>query len=171
MTQLSRVRAALLAACAVSLIAVAGCTPLESVTGGVESPVALPQQTPEIIGPQPCDVATERGVGEAIGAQIDALRAGDFDAAYLFAAPDFRAGVPLAAFEGIIRQGFPSLLEASSFSLSGCIVDPRQALAETTVTVRTTSQEVTTLRYVVTELPEGWRILAAQPVAAVSQGS
>jgi hypothetical protein len=135
----------------------------------VESAPAEQERGPT--GPQPCDVATERAVGAAIGAQIDALRAGDFATAYLLAAPQFRAEISEDTFEAIIRDGFDALLQASSFTLSQCQVNPSQSLAETTVTLRTTSAEVTTLRYLTIELPEGWRILAAEPVAPVTLGT
>ena len=157
-----------ISACAIATALIAGCSSpeLSASTPEVDEP-ASEQPT----GLQPCDVATEAAVGDTIGSQIDALRDGEFETAYLLAAPDFQAGVPLDAFETIIRRGFPGLLEASNFTLSGCLVDPSQSLAETIVTLRTADEDVITLRYQVRELQEGWRILGATPVAPVSQGT
>lgn len=159
-------------------VVISACAMVSAFMTGCSSP-ELPPPAPEAderaseqpTGLQPCDVATERAVGDTIGSQIDALREGDFETAYVLAAPDFQAGVPLDAFETIIRRGFPGLLDASNFTLSGCLVDPSQSLAETVVTLRTADEDVITLRYQVRELPEGWRILGATPVAPVSQGT
>jgi hypothetical protein len=158
----------LFSACAIASALITGCSSLEPSA----TPPEVDAQTGEQpTGLRPCDVATERAVGDTIGSQIDALREGDFETAYVLAAPDFQAGVPLDAFETIIRRGFPGLLDASNFTLSGCLVDPSQSLAETVVTLRTADEDVITLRYQVRELPEGWRILGATPVAPVSQGT
>lgn len=161
-------RASVFGTLVIALTLITGCS-------SVGNPPTIPEMgeptADQPPGLQPCGVATERAVGETISSQIDALRAGDFDSAYQLAAPDFQAGVPLDAFEAIIRQGFSGLLEATSVTLSECLVDPSRSLAETTVTLRTTSQDVLTLRYTVTEITEGWRILGAEPVAAVSLGT
>lgn len=161
---------AFLGGLALALAALTGCSPAELAVAE-EPPVIDEPQQPEVPGLQPCNVSTEAAVGETIGTQIDALRAEDYRAAYLLAAPSFQAGISLEAFELIIRQGFSSLLEADSYTLSNCVVDPSTSLAQTTVTLRTVDQDVLTLRYLVTELPEGWRILGAEPVAPVSQGT
>lgn len=168
---LTRHRAAAAVGCALAVFAVIGCAPVENDPDEAALAVVDEPQKTDVPGLQPCDVATESAVGETIGTQIEALQAEDFRVAYLLAAPDFQAGISLEAFELIIRQGFPSLLEAASFTLSDCLVDPSRSLAETTVTLRTADQEVLTLRYLVTEVPEGWRILGAEPIAPVTLGT
>jgi hypothetical protein len=66
--------------------------------------------------PGPCDVVNEREMGETIGAQITALRARDYAAAYEWAAPAFQMNVPLEVFEIVIQDGYSSLLESRSHS-------------------------------------------------------
>lgn len=149
-----------------------GCTAPQ---GFPEPPVQEPQTSSpeELLAPglQPCTPDVERAVGGTIRAQIDAFGQGDFDGAYALSAPQFRLSVAREAFEVLIRQGFDSLLSASSVTLSQCIFDPSDDAAETTVTVRTTSDDVVTLRYLLTLTADGWRILAAAPTPPVSVGT
>ena len=114
--------------------------------------------------PTPCDVVTERAMGNTIGTQIDAFRAGDFEAAYQMAAPAFRATVSVEAFEVVITGGYQHLLEAQSHALSDCIMFPH-GLANTVVTVRTASDTTSTYYYEMVDTDEGWRILGAATIA------
>jgi len=141
-----------------------------------EEPVleTLPETTSEEpskpTAPGPCDAASERAMAATIGAQIEALAAGDFEQAYQWAAPAFQVSVPVEVFETVIRQGYPSLLAARSHTLSDCVLFP-QDLGNTVVTVRTTSQEVFTLYYQLVNTDQGWRILGAAEIAPVSSGT
>jgi hypothetical protein len=120
--------------------------------------------------PGPCDVVNERAMGETIGAQITALRAGDYAAAYEWAAPAFQMNVPLEVFEIVIQDGYSSLLESRSHTLSDCVLFP-QDLGNTVVTVRTVSGEVFTYYYEMINTDQGWRILGAAEIAPVSSGA
>ncbi len=123
-----------------------------------------PSSTPA--APGPCDVSTERDMGATIGSQIDAFRAGDFEAAYDMAAPSFQDSVSLEAFQTVITTGYESLLDAQSHRLSDCVVFP-QRLANTVVTVRTTSGSTSTYYYEMVNTDKGWRILGATGIAPV----
>lgn len=120
--------------------------------------------------PGPCDVVNEREMGESIGAQITALRVGDYAAAYEWAAPAFQMNVPLEVFEMVIQDGYSSLLESRSHTLSDCVLFP-QDLGNTVVTVRTVSGEVFTYYYEMINTEQGWRILGAAEIAPVSSGA
>jgi hypothetical protein len=120
--------------------------------------------------PSPCDIDNERAMGETIGAQIDALRAGDYAGAYEWAAPAFQMNVPLEVFEIVIQDGYSSLLEARSQTLSDCVLFP-QDLGNTVVTVRTISGGVFTYYYELINTDQGWRILGAAEIAPVSSGT
>jgi len=120
--------------------------------------------------PGPCDVVNEREMGETIGAQITALRVGDYVAAYEWAAPAFQMNVPLEVFEIVIQDGYSSLLESRSHTLSDCVLFPSD-LGNTVVTVRTVSGEVFTYYYEMINTDEGWRILGAAEIAPVSSGA
>ena len=120
--------------------------------------------------PGPCDVDKERAMAATIGAQIDALSLGDFAGAYEWAAPAFQMNVPLEVFEIVIQDGYSSLLEARSHTLSDCVVFP-QDLGNTVVTVRTVSGGVFTYYYELINTDQGWRILGAAEIAPVSSGT
>ena len=120
--------------------------------------------------PGPCDVGNERAMATTIGAQIDALSLGDFAGAYEWAAPAFQMNVPLEVFEIVIQDGYSSLLEARSHTLSDCVVFP-QELGNTVVTVRTVSGGVFTYYYELINTDQGWRILGAAEIAPVSSGT
>jgi hypothetical protein len=120
--------------------------------------------------PGPCDVDNERAMAATIGAQIDALSLGDFAGAYEWAAPAFQMNVPLEVFEIVIQDGYSSLLEARSHTLSDCVVFP-QELGNTVVTVRTVSGGVFTYYYELINTDQGWRILGAAEIAPVSSGT
>jgi len=120
--------------------------------------------------PGPCDVDNERAMAATIGAQIDALSLGDFAGAYEWAAPAFQMNVPLEVFEIVIQDGYSSLLEARSHTLSDCVLFP-QELGNTVVTVRTVSGGVFTYYYELINTDQGWRILGAAEIAPVSSGT
>ena len=155
-----------------SALVLGGCASEDS----SNPPPAEPQgeqetsETAPLSAPAPCDVANERDMGESIGAQIDALRAGDFAAAYAWAAPSFQMNVSLEVFEIVIQDGYSSLLESRSHTLSDCVLFPRD-LGNTVVTVRTVSGEVFTYYYEMINTDEGWRILGAAEIAPVSSGA
>ena len=112
----------------------------------------------------------ERAMAATIGAQIDALSLGDFAGAYEWAAPAFQMNVPLEVFEIVIQDGYSSLLEARSHTLSDCVLFP-QDLGNTVVTVRTVSGGVFTCYYELINTDQGWRILGAAEIAPVSSGT
>ena len=127
-------------------------------------------EPPVPAAPGPCDVDNERAMAATIGAQIDALSLGDFAGAYEWAAPAFQMNVPLEVFEIVIQDGYSSLLEARSHTLSDCVVFP-QDLGNTVVTVRTVSGRVFTYYYELINTDQGWRILGAAEIAPVSSGT
>jgi len=155
-----------------SALVMSGCAPAET------NPAPPPETSIETdttepaprSAPGPCDVANEREMGESIGAQIAALRAGDYAAAYEWAAPAFQMNVPLEVFEIVIQDGYSSLVESRSHTLSDCVLFP-QDLGNTVVTLRTVSGEVFTYYYEMINTEEGWRILGAAEIAPVSSGA
>ena len=128
------------------------------------------EDSSNLTAPAPCDGENERAMSATIGAQIDALRAGNFSEAYSWAAPAFQQNVTEEMFERVIREGYSSLLESRSHTLSDCVLFPRD-LGNTVVTVTTVSGEVYTYYYELIKTAEGWRILGAAEIAPVSSGA
>lgn len=52
-------------------------------------------------------------------AQLDAFRAGDYDRAYTFASATIREQFGRAAFERMVRLGYPQIAEPDSFTVDG----------------------------------------------------
>lgn len=155
-----------------SALVLSGCAPTEP-NPATPQETSIETETTEPApqsAPGPCDVVNEREMGDTIGAQITALRAGDYAAAYEWAAPAFQMNVPLEVFEIVIQDGYSSLLESRSHTLSDCVLFPRD-LGNTVVTVRTVSGEVFTYYYEMINTDEGWRILGAAEIAPVSSGA
>ncbi len=153
-------------------LTLAGCAPASPPLESEPEPTldAEPPPPSAPTAPGGCDVSAERAMAATIGAQIDALSLGDFDGAYELAAPAFQMNVPLEVFEIVIQNGYSSLLEARSHTLSDCVLFP-QDLGNTVVTVRTVSGEVFTYYYELINTDQGWRILGAAEIAPVSSGT
>ena len=62
------------------------------------------------------DVAAARAT---VLAQLEAFRAGDFDRAYTYASATIREQFGRAAFERMVRLGYPQIAEPASFSVDG----------------------------------------------------
>jgi hypothetical protein len=115
--------------------------------------------------PIPCDPATEAAVAAPVAAQLDALAAGDFVAAYAQASPFFRTVVPQGRFEALIRDGYPELLDVAAWRLEGCTVLNRRAVMVVGLTTRPGARR--TLAYELSDTDEGWRIDGAQDAVAL----
>lgn len=109
----------------------------------------------------PCDDDVKDAIDATIGAQAQAFRDGDFEAAFALASPSFQAGFTVDVFARLIRLNYPQLLTADNARSGSCEVDNNNALATILVRFETASDPAYTLRYVL-ELVEGqWRISGA----------
>lgn len=161
-----------LASALLVVLTLAGCAPA-SPPAESEPETTLDTETPPPSAPTApggCDISTERAMAATIGAQIDALSLGDYAAAYEWSAPAFQMNVSLEVFEIVIQNGYSSLLDARSHTLSDCVLFP-QDLGNTVVTVRTIAGGVFTYYYELINTDQGWRILGAAEIAPVSSGT
>ena len=154
------------------VLTLAGCAPPSpSVESEPETLMEADPSPPSApTAPRGCDISSERAMAATVGAQIDALSQGDYAGAYEWAAPAFQMNVPLEVFEIVIQDGYSSLLEARSHTLSDCVLFP-QDLGNTVVTVRTVSGGVFTYYYELINTDQGWRILGAAEIAPVTSGT
>jgi hypothetical protein len=131
-------------------------TPEPDTGSGEEPDSGMPELTLS-----PCDEVVKGAIDATIGAQTQAFRDGDFDAAYALASPSFQAGVPLDVFSSLIRLNYPQLLTADNARSGSCEADVPNGLATILVRFVTSSDPAYTLRYVM-ELVEGqWRVSGA----------
>lgn len=115
----------------------------------------------------PCDDDVKDSIDATIGAQAQAFRDGDFEAAFDLASPSFQAGFTVDVFARLIRLNYPQLLTAENARSGSCEVDNDNGLATILVRFETASDPTYTLRYVM-ELVEGqWRISGANQEAPV----
>jgi hypothetical protein len=126
-------------------------------------PDSADEVTPEapaiVLGP--CDEINKAAIDATIGAQTQAFRDGDFDAAYALASPSFQAGIPIDLFSSLIRSSYSQLLTADNARSGSCEADVVNGVATILVRFETSSDPAYTLRYVM-ELVEGqWRISGA----------
>ena len=109
----------------------------------------------------PCDDGVKDAIDAIIGAQTQAFRDGDFDAAYALASPGFQAGIPVGVFTRIIRLNYPQLLTAENARSGSCEADLSFGLATILVRFDTASDPQYTLRYVMEMVDDQWRISGA----------
>lgn len=146
-------------------------TPVVEVPDNSPTPKPVDPDEPQPVTPQlmlaPCDDGVKNAIDATIGAQAQAFRDGDFDAAYALASPGFQAGMPLDIFARLIRLNYPQLLTADNARSGSCEADVENGLATILVRFDTSSDPNYTLRYIV-ELVEGqWRISAANQETVV----
>jgi hypothetical protein len=116
--------------------------------------------TPELML-RACEEDIKQDIDRTIGAQTQAFRDGNFDAAYALASPSFQAGIPVEAFARLIRLNYPQLLTADNARSGSCEVDATDSIATIVVRFDTASDPEYTLRYVVEWVGDQWRISGA----------
>ena len=79
------------------------------------------------------DEKLQQQVIKVIGGQLAAFRQEDYPAAYAFAAADFKAQVTLAAFERLVKTGFPQIARSRSAEYGIILENGREAEAEVTI--------------------------------------
>lgn len=146
-------------------------TPVVEVPDNSPTPEPVEPDEPQQVTPQlvlsPCGDGVKDAIDATIGAQTQAFRDGDFDAAYALASPSFQAGITVDLFARLIRLNYPQLLTADNARSGSCEADVENGLATILVRFDTSSDPNYTLRYVV-ELVEGqWRISGANQETVV----
>jgi hypothetical protein len=137
-------------------VEVAPATPDE-----LPAPSETPEAPPPAVVLRACEENIKQDIDRTIGAQTQAFRDGDFDAAYALASPSFQAGIPVEVFARLIRLNYPQLLTANNARSGSCEVDATDSIATILVRFETTSDPAYTLRYVVEWVGDQWRISGA----------
>ena len=100
---------------------------------------------------------TRDEVRAVVEAQLAALRAGDFEAAYDFASAGIRRQFDARLFAAMIRRGYPALLRPGQSDL-GIVRDDGADQAQILVTVTDRQGRSTVYRYLLEKEEAGWRI-------------
>jgi len=121
---------------------------------------SLPGEAPEPSSSS-CSDDTREAIEDTVVGQVSAFSDGDFETAYTYASPSFRAGVPLDVFGQIIRTNYPQLLDASNARSGPCDADLTNGLATIVMAFNTQDDPSYTLRYVLERVDEQWLISGA----------
>jgi hypothetical protein len=91
-----------------------------------------------------------------INSQLAAFRKGDYAGAYNFAALGLRTRMSPAAFEQMMKDGYPQIAQSRDASF-GVILD-NGARAAVSVGIKSASGRMVHYQYLLTREPAGWRI-------------
>jgi hypothetical protein len=112
------------------------------------------------------DRTDPKGAAEPVVKQLEAFRRDDFDAAFTFASGMIRAQFDRAAFETMVRRGYPEIARSTFAAVTKTELDS-PGLAYVTVKIRgANGQAVEALYELIWE--DGWRIngVVTRPDAA-----
>jgi len=103
------------------------------------------------------EAAVVRAATEPVMRQLEAFRRGDFEAAYGFASASIRELFDPAAFEQMVRGGYPEIARSVSATVAGAHV-----LSDTTVYLRVriggANGQMVEAVYEMVREAQGWRI-------------
>lgn len=101
--------------------------------------------------------AVRTNVKIVVTAQLKALQARDFDAAYTYAARGIKAQFDRPLFAALMERGYAPLLQHQTVDI-GVVRDDGAGLAQVTITVIDPQQRRTTYRYALVQEDVNWRI-------------
>ena len=165
---------ALLAGCAGSSEPQASETSIEPEQTQSASPTPTdtePSEEPEAQEPIACSEIAQVGIESTINSQTQAFSNEDFELAYTFASPSFRANVTLNSFVGIIAGSYGPLISSSTLSFRDCYTNPDESLGVIDVRFVQGGEDVYGLRYLMVETPDGWRVEGASNLEVVGKGA
>ena len=94
--------------------------------------------------------------------QMEAIRDGDYDRAYSFAAPGLQRGSDRKRFEAMIRRDYPVVAENTGFSLGDIMHDDDSAAVN--VAVSDATGRVVYYQYRLGLEKDGWRVQGVAPL-------
>ena len=102
------------------------------------------------------DEPVKRELTRVISSQLAAFRKGDYAGAYDFAATGLKTRLSPAAFERMVRDGYPVITHSSAANF-GLILDNGDH-AVVTVGVRDATGRMSHYQYLLMREPDGWKI-------------
>lgn len=152
-----------------------GAAPAESIESSPEAEPSL-SQTPEPLesedaGPLPCETEVQADISMVIDTQIAAFGAEDFELAYSYASPYFRASVSLEQFIQIIDGSYGPLIGSSNLVFSDCLVNEDGSVALINGKFIQANNEVYGLKYLMINPGDGWKVQGASNLSVVGEGA
>ena len=144
----------------------------EQTQSATPSPTATesPEQ-PESQEPIGCTESIQGGIESTINNQTQAFSQEDFELAYTYASPSFRANVTLNSFVGIIAGSYGPLISSSTLAFRDCYTNLEASLGVIDVSFVQGGEDVYGLRYLMVETPDGWRVEGASNLEVVGKGA
>jgi hypothetical protein len=162
-----------------SLLVISGCTQATFLDVQEPEPRAsqaepAPRQSenPEAnSGPIACNQSIQEAIEETVRSQTRAFADNNYELAYSFASPSFRANVSLEGFVSIISGSYGPLIESSQLRFSDCLLSTNSGLALIDVSFLQSDKFVYALRYLMTDTQDGWRVDGASNLEVVGEGT
>jgi hypothetical protein len=107
-------------------------------------------------GLKPSDMKTRDALHAVITGQLDAFRAGDYRAAYVFADREIRSQFPLERFEQMVKTAYPTIAQSVSANFGLTFDDGDEAVVN--VRVVGADQKTIAYQYMLRRDGEAWRI-------------
>lgn len=131
-----------------------------------------PEQSPtETVKLVECGQREQDLIESTIDSQTASFAADDFQDAYSYASPSFKANVSLDAFIQIINGSYGPLISSSNLQYSNCVADTNLGLGFIDVRFTQSGTEVYALKYTMVSVDQGWRVDGAGNLEAIGQGS
>lgn len=167
---------------AVSVFALLGCSSPPVEMGAADSPSTTPpvpspqSESPPVESPpeepetvevlESCTDQQLSGAQYTVTSQTDALRDGDFDAAYSYASPGFQSVVTLEQFSALILASYQPLLAANAtLEFGECLVGNGAEQLAIDVVLRGSGENALGLRYILVDGEQGWSVDGASNIA------
>lgn len=165
-----------------SLGLLAACTPTSDMVGQQAEVEATTQpettQTPTESEPEaqeatpgPCSSEAAAGIESTISSQISAFGTGDFELAHSYASETFRSRVSVEEFIFIIESSYGPLIETSELAFSNCVTDSAETVGIVDARFIQGSNDVYSLRYLMSNGDDGWKVEGASNLAIVGEGA
>jgi hypothetical protein len=157
-----------------------GCTqvsvessPTPTFRDEAENEAAAPEESnsPAQEGPGPCTTSVQGALEEVINSQTTAFGSDDFELAYSFASPRFRATTTFEQFVAIINGSYGPLISSSELVYSDCFVSADEQAGLINVRFIQESNDVYALQYLMVQTSGGWKVQGASNLQRTGEGA
>ena len=170
------------------LVLAAGCSSTGPLSGVVEdnsdSTNAEPRDAPDALDSpddremeaptevlEPCPERPREQMTQTVTRQTEAFAVGDFELAYSFASPSFRASIDLERFTALISESYGPLTATTQLRFGDCLINVDGGYGTLDTRFDQDGASVFGLRYVLSETPEGWRVDGASDLQLIGGGA
>ncbi len=163
-----------------AVLLLAGCaqvtveaSPTPTLSDEAETESAAPGESnfPEQEGPGPCTSSVQGAIEEVINSQTAAFGSDDFELAYSFASPWFRATTTLEQFVEIINGSYGPLISSSELVFSDCLTSSDEQAGLINVRFLQESNDVYGLQYLMVQTSSGWKVQGASNLQRTGEGA